>query len=140
MKRYLIIIGSLTCLVLNSCEKKKAPVAPVRYVEPTPSPTPTSTPTATPAPTPQARLAPPGTLYVVKNFSIRTEDGLHGFPPGKKVTLVREDILDLIVTDDVIEGRAPKDSFTNDLDILDAVMAKTAKMQQAAQQTRNVQQ
>jgi len=62
----------------------------------------------------QGTIAPGTTLYVLKRFSIRTEDGLQAFPVGKKVTLVRQDLSDYIVTDGTLEGKVSSDSFTTD--------------------------
>jgi len=142
MKTYFSATLALTTLLLISCEKKVEPpvISPQERPISAPTPTPTPIPTPTPVPTPQSRLAPFGTFYVIKNFSVKTDDGLHGFPAGKKVTLVREDILDLVVTDGIMEGRASKDSFTNDLDVVDALIAKTTKGHQAVQQARTEQQ
>jgi len=77
------------------------------------------TPAPTPAPTPQVRLAPDGVFFVVKAFSMQTDDGIRGFPILKEVRLVREEGDDLIVSDGQAEGRAPKANFTNDLDVVD---------------------
>ncbi len=142
MKTYYSATLALIILLLVSCQKKEEPPIIPKQEPPIPAPTPTPTPipTPTPVPTPQARLAPEGTFYVVKNFSARTEDGLHGFPVGRKVTLVREEFLDLVVTDGVMEGTASKDSFTNDLDVVDALIAKASKGHQAVQQARTEQQ
>lgn len=140
MKTYFGATLAFTTLLLLSCQKKEEPPIIPDQDRPILAPTPTATPTPTPVPTPQARLAAPGTYYVIKHFSLRSEDGLYGFPIGKKVTLVREDILDLVVTDGIKEGKAPKDSFTNDLDVLDALCQQTTKVHQSVQQARTEQQ
>ena len=63
----------------------------------------------------QSGVAPGTILYVIKRFNIRTTDGLQGMAVGTKVTLVREDLGDYVVTDGTIEGKAPKEMFTTDL-------------------------
>lgn len=79
--------------------------------EPPPAPTPT--------PAPQVRLAPDGVFFVVKAFSVQTEDGINGFPALKEVRLVRQEGDEFIVTDGQAEGRAPKANFSNNLDVVD---------------------
>jgi hypothetical protein len=74
-------------------------------------------------------------LYVIKAFSVQHEAGIQGFPQGKKVTLVKEEGNFLVVTDGSINGSAPRDSFTRDLDVVDKVrQALVSAQQQAAQQ------
>lgn len=83
------------------------------------SPTVPSTPT-------QSALSPGTTLFVIKRFSVTTGDGgLQGISPGKKVTLVREEMGDYIITDGSNEGRAPKSSFTNDEEAAEQVRLNT---------------
>jgi len=144
---YLYIPIFVVSTVLVSCDNKapepniQAP-EPTPIVAPIPTPIPTATPTATPEPTPQVRLAPSGTLYVVKHFSVSTEDGLHGFPIGRKVTIASEDDLNFTVTDGTMTGTAPKSSFTNDLDVVDKLSVKQtaiAESQQAATQAAAIQ-
>ena len=72
------------------------------------------------------RLAPEGILYVTERFSVATDSGLHGFSPGKQVKLIRIDGANYIVSDGQIEATAPSTSFTNDLDIVDALVSKEA--------------
>jgi len=81
-------------------------------------------PTATlpTSPARQPRLAPKGVLYVTKRFSVSTAKGLYGFSQGKKVSFIREEMGQYIVSDDTMEGKAPKNSFTNDLDVVDALL------------------
>lgn len=81
------------------------------YAVPEPPPEPTATP--------QVRLAPDGVFFVVKAFSVQTEDGIYGFPALKEVRLIREEGTDFVVTDGQAEGRAPKESFSNNLDVVD---------------------
>jgi hypothetical protein len=95
-------------------------------------------PTAS-APTPEPRSAPSGKLYVIKRFSVTTSDGLHGFSPGKLVTLIREDLDSYVVTDGIVEGKASKDSFSVNPDIAKAVGDKHQQLQQSAQQRLNEQ-
>ncbi len=89
------------------------------------------------APTPiPTRLAPEGTYFVVKPFSVTHEHGIHGFPAGKKVTLVREDGPDFIVTDGTMEGRAPAEAFTNDLDQAEQLETDASRQHNAMVQAR----
>lgn len=90
----------------------------------TPTPTPTPTPEPTPVPTPLARLAPTGVYYVVKAFSVTTENGIHGFRVGKQVNMVKLEGGKMFVTDGEIVGSRSPDHFTNDLDIVDRIQAQ----------------
>lgn len=54
------------------------------------------------------------TLYVLKRFTSQTPDGLHAFPVGQKVTFIRAEKGDFIVTDGTIECRASSDLFASD--------------------------
>ena len=76
-------------------------------------------PPPAPTPAPQVRLAPDGIFFVVKAFSVQTEDGINGFPALKEVRLVRQEGDEFIVTDGQAEGRAPKANFSNNLDVVD---------------------
>lgn len=108
----------LTCaisFILASCDKPT-------YIPPVPSPT--------PAP----RLAPEGILYVTERFSVSTDTGLHGFSVGKQVRLIRIDGPNYLVTDGLTEGSAPATSFTNDLDVLDALVSKGAVQRKTQEQ------
>jgi len=88
------------------------------------SPTEPSTPT-------QSELSPGTSLFVIKRFSITTSDGgLQGISPGKKVTFIREEMGDYIITDGSNEGRAPKSSFTNDQEAAQTVRVNTEKQEQ----------
>ena len=64
---------------------------------------------------------------------------MHGFSPGKEVTLVREELDAYVVIDDVVEGKAPKDSFSDNPDTAKAVGDKHQQLQQSAQQRLNEQ-
>jgi len=144
-----LLYTALLVLLLASCDKPKivnleSPKEPETQQAPA-VPTPQATPTPViqvpiAQPSPQTRSCPEGTLFVIKRFSVTTTDGLHGFPAGKKVKLIREEQDEYVVTDDVIEGKAPKTSFTNDLDVADAINNKQQQAQQAAQLKLNEQQ
>jgi hypothetical protein len=84
-------------------------------------------------------LAPGAKLYVIKRFSVTTSDGLHGFSPGKEVTLVREEPDIFVVTDGVVEGKASMDSFSDNPDSAKALRDKGQQLQQQAQQKLNEQ-
>ena len=63
----------------------------------------------------KSELSPGTTLYVIKGFFLTTSDGgLQGVSVGKKVTLIREEMGDYIITDGINEGRAPISSLTSD--------------------------
>jgi hypothetical protein len=85
------------------------------------------------------RIAPGAKLYVIKRFSVTTSDGLHGFSPGKEVTLTREEQDVYVVTDGVVEGKAPKDSFSDNPVTAKAISDKNQQLQQSAQQKLNEQ-
>jgi|GEM_PF-5258546 len=135
MKTYFSATLALTTLLLISCEKKVEPPVIPPQERPISAPTPTPTPQATPLPqaTPEARLCPDGTLYVVKHFSVRTQDGLHGFPVGKQVKVVNNSGIDVVVTDGTIETTHARDYFTNDLDKVDSLRATIKRTVQASQ-------
>lgn len=80
---------------------------------------------AAPAAPRQARTAPAGTLYVIKRFSVTTTYGLYGFSEGRKVTLLREENGICTVTDGTVKGRAPRSSFTDDLNAVDDLTGAT---------------
>ena len=145
MKNVLPII--VFSVVLVSCDRKETPIAtpeptPTATPEPTPIATPEPTPTATPEPTPQVRLAPSGTLYVIKHFSVATDTGLHGFPIGREVTIVSENASSYSVSDGTQTGTAPKTSFSNDLDVVENLLKKKVAIThqlQAADEARLIQ-
>jgi hypothetical protein len=92
--------------------------------------------TPNPTPTPQPRLAPDGAVFVVKPFHVAIPNGFHGFPAGKQVALVKEEEDGFVVSDGVMEAKASKDSFTRDLDIVDAINSHREAMDRKAAQTR----
>lgn len=83
-----------------------------------------------PEPLPKRNLAPLGVLYVVKPFSVTTDSGIHGFPEGRQVKVVREENGEVVVSDGQKTARAPKDSFTNDLNVVAALNEESAKQVQ----------
>jgi hypothetical protein len=118
MKTLLIILSACgTVLFVSSCDRS------------TPPP-----PLPTPSPTPVVRLAPEGILYVTERFSVPTDSGLHGFSVGKQVKLIRIDGSNYIVSDGQVEATAPTTSFTNDLDILDALVSRSAIQRKTQEQ------
>lgn len=144
MKLLVVFFLLLAALILASCDRRRpAPIAPVP--EPSPSAASSATPDPAPTPSPSAAqapvvaLAPGGKLYVIKRFSVTTEDGLHGFSPGKEVALVRAELDAYVVTDGIVAGKAPKDSFSVDPDAAKAVGDKHQQLQQSAQQRLNEQ-
>jgi hypothetical protein len=139
MKPYILL--ALAALILTSCDRKKPAAAPPPEPTPdiTPAPTPSPTPTPSPAQAPGGAILPGAKLYVIKRFSVTTSDGLHGFSPGKQVTLVREDQDSYVVTDGIVEGKASKDSFSDNPDTAKAVGDRHQQLQQSAQQRLNEQ-
>jgi hypothetical protein len=137
MKSKLHTTLTVILLTLAACKKQQTHETPPAPEVPTltPSAIPQSTPIATPeqspvlAPSPATSVESPSPAteaiyYVVKRFSVSTADGLHGFPVGKKVTLVREEGSDLVVTDGVMEGKASKDSFSTDQKTTEVIQQK----------------
>ena len=61
-----------------------------------------------------------------------TTDGIHGFREGRKVAFVREERGEFIVSDGDIQGRAPKDSFTNNLDLVEQISRRQREVDEAA--------
>lgn len=125
-------------LALSSCK------VPVQPVQPVPEPQPV-TPTPPPAPTPAAQIPPPEpatspdataekSLYVIKRFTVKIGESLHGFAVGKKVTLLREEAGTCTVTDGTAEGNAPKEYFTADPNAADAVADIRKQREQAARE------
>lgn len=130
-------------MTLVSCDKPEPEVRPLPTPEPTPTATPTPvpqpdiTPQATPEPPPQARLAPEGVFYVIKSFSVTTDSEIYGFRKGTKVSLVREVGSDYIVTNGQVEGIAPRESFSNDLDLVEKIVQDHHETQTAAAAARS---
>jgi len=132
MKTKLHITLTVVILTLAACKRQQTPetrpapevpaMTPSGIQRPAPTATPDQSPVAAPtAPAETQSATPQGIYYVVKRFSVATADGLHGFSEGKQVTLVREEGSDLIVTDGVVEGKAPKDSFSTDRKVIEII-------------------
>jgi len=83
------------------------------------------------------QLKPGATLYVTKRFMVGRSDGLHDFSVGKKVTLVRHDQDGYIVTDGAVQGRAPKESFTQNCITADIKNANVDKPKGSLTQNTN---
>jgi hypothetical protein len=144
--------------LLVSCDKPSEPnvQTPVEQPSPTatPTPAPVSTPapppTATPTPTPEPRLSEEGEFFLLERVSIVGETGVMALEAGKKVTLVRMEDGELVVTDGRAEIKVPADKLTRDLDQAEAIQAaialkkaaiattpKPVAQQAAAQQKQN---
>lgn len=145
MKKYLLRAVSLACvpsLFFSGCKKPEVvqfplPATPTPTSSPQPEiatvpPTVNSAPSV--SPTPQERLAPAGVLYVVTAFSLKTDSGIHGFSKGKKVTLLREEGNQWVVSDGIAEAKAPKASFTNNLDVAETLLSKEIAVQKVGAQ------
>ena len=126
------IVAILASVCLTSCGRPvSAKIAPIP--EQTPEPIGAApTPAAPREGTPEARPASDGILYVIKSFNVTTDDGIRGFPEGKKVTLIREEMGEYLVSDGDVQARASLDSFTNDLDIVDGIRKKQQNTTEAA--------
>jgi len=105
---------AVIAVVMSIAACKKEEVVVVQEPEPTPVPaTPTPPPAATPTPRP---LAPPGTFYVIKYFTVESDGGLSGIKPGTKVKLIKDGNEVVRVSDGAIEFDARKEYLTNDLE------------------------
>jgi hypothetical protein len=79
-------------------------------------------------------LAPDGVFYVVRAFSVTHNEGIHGFPQGRQVRLVRRNDNTLVVTDGHFEGQAPSEHFTNDLDVVARLSQENDRQAKAVEQ------
>ena len=79
---------------------------------------------------PTLHLAPPGTFFLVRYQSVTSDSGITGFPPGTKVSLIRESGSAMHVTDGHIEFDVAADDVTNDLDIAARVSSGDARAQE----------
>ena len=151
MKFQLRICLAIAVSSLVSCEKKPDVVSPEKPLAaisakptplpaPPPAPIPAQTPVILPSPTsppvPAENPFAEKALYVLKRFSVTTADGMHGFSEGKQVTLIREEAGEYIVADGAVEGRAPKQSFTDDFNAISAMIDKNQQLQQMAQNVK----
>ena len=94
--------------------------------ESVPAPTLAPTPTSTPMPAP--RLAPPGVFFTTERFSEKTEFGVHGLKAGSELKLISKDETTARVSDvNGSEFNVPLEILTNDLDVRDTVLKKTAE-------------
>ena len=110
---YLMVV--LSSLLLVACDKKPT----------------------TPPPPAGPRLSAPGTVYVTKAFSVTTEHGIYGFVEGAQVSILNEEGNQYRVTDGKMEAKAPKTSFTNDLDVVDAILVKGLEQKSQAGKDAN---
>lgn len=113
-----VAIGMAACkkdevIVVHEPEPTPVPATPVPAT-PTPTPPP-ATPVAVATPTPRP-LAPAGTFYVIKYFTVETDGGISGVKPGTKVKLIKDGDEVMRVSDGTIEFDARKDHLTNDLE------------------------
>lgn len=132
------VMAGLFALWGVSCDSKRTDGPPVGgEIEETveglePSISTDATPEPTPEEVPAKRLAPAGEVYVIRDFTVTTEHGIHGFRKGRRVRVVREDGLFLVVSDGEVEGSADRDSFTDDLDLAEQIAAEQRALQTAA--------
>jgi hypothetical protein len=119
----------------ETVELPEATPTPTPTPTPLPTPTPEPSPEVAPEPTPQARLAPEGVYYVVRHFSVPVEGGLRGFPPGKEVTLVRDQGAELLVSDGEFTVLSARANFSNDLDVVDELVRQAGADRKPASRT-----
>jgi len=89
-------------------------------------------PTPTPTPTPFVRLAPEGILYVVEEFSVPIDGGIHGFPPGKMVRIISRDGNQVTVADGDVQATAGENSFTDNLDVVERINSRNVSLATAS--------
>lgn len=75
-------------------------------------------------------------LYVAKSFSVVTESGVSGFPVGKEVTLIREENGKFLISDGSQLARAPKSSFTRDIEVVNQARQKSMEARTPAAQAQ----
>src|SRR5438270_8875034 len=72
-------------------------------------------PITSPIPSERHRLAPDGTLYLIKPVSLTTSTGVTGFAPGTQVKLVENRGDTFLVANGAVQFQIRRDIVTNDL-------------------------
>jgi hypothetical protein len=85
---------------------------------------------------PAARLAPSGTFFITERYSEVTDTGVKAVSPGTKVKALGAPELGRtkVRTEDGLELIVPEEILTNDLDIIDQVLATVSNQIQKAQE------
>jgi hypothetical protein len=85
---------------------------------------------------PAARLAPNGTFFITERHSEVTDTGVQAVSPGTKVKALGAPELGRtkVRTEDGLELIVPEEILTNDLDIIDQVLATVSNQIQKAQE------
>lgn len=73
-----------------------------------------------------SRLAPEGVYFLLRYTSITTDDGVIGFTPGTRFTMLKNNGTSMHVTDGKNEVDIPADLLTNDLDVAADAFAQDA--------------
>ena len=86
---------------------------------------------ATPAPAP--RLAPEGTVYLLRRVAVATENSLYGLAEGSEVKVVEERSGKLLVEAQGLRFEIDQEYATSDLDQRETVLARAAEREAAYQ-------
>jgi hypothetical protein len=86
---------------------------------------------ATPAPAP--RLAPQGTVYLLRRVAIATENSLYGLAEGSEVKVIEERSGKLLVEAQGLRFEIDQEYATSDLDQRETVLARAAEREAAYQ-------
>jgi len=86
---------------------------------------------ATPAPAP--RLAPEGTVYLLRRVAVATENSLYGLAEGSEVKVIEERSGKLLVEAQGLRFEIDQEYATSDLDQREAVLARAAEREAAYQ-------
>ena len=76
------------------------------------------------------RLAPPGVLYLLEYFSLKSDTGVIGFAPGTRLRLIEDKGETIVVSDGRTKFEVDEDKLTNDLDIAAVAANQDAEGQQ----------
>jgi hypothetical protein len=102
------------------------------YLQRTPPPPPPPAPSPVARATPPRHLALPGTYFLLRYRSVTTDSGVTGFPPGTKVSLLRQSDQTMHVTDGNVEFDVSPGEVTNDLDIAARIARNDSRSQAQA--------
>lgn len=86
---------------------------------------------ATPAPAP--RLAPYGTVYLLRRVAVATENSLYGLAEGSEVKVIEERSGKLLVEAQGLRFEIDQEYATSDLDQRETVLARAAEREAAYQ-------
>jgi hypothetical protein len=86
---------------------------------------------ATPAPAP--RLAPDGTVYLLRRVAVATENSLYGLAEGSELKVIEERSGKLLVETQGLRFEIDQEYATSDLDQRETVLARAAEREAAYQ-------